>query len=108
MDVDALIDQSNQELKDYANKRIPLPGKSLSEKDEDLLKKVSLIATAVKVEGPPILAPDVSFNIDYSSFRSMSNILQRSSSAVNSPQTSESLWMSCIRSSISTTKIPRQ
>ena len=107
MDVDALIDQSNQELKDYANKRIPLPGKSLSEKDEDLLKKVSLIATAVKVEGPPILAPDVSFNIDYSSFRSMSNILQRSSSAVNSPQTSASLWMSCIRSSISTTKIPR-
>ena len=60
MDVDAMIDQSNQELKEYANKRIPLPGKSLSEKDEDLLKKVSLIATAVKVDGPPILAPDVS------------------------------------------------
>jgi len=36
-----------------------LPGKSLSEKDEDLLKKVSLIASAVKVEPPPIVAADV-------------------------------------------------
>ena len=51
---------ANQELKDYANKRIPLPGKSLSEKDEDLLKKVSLIASAVKIDPPPIVAPDVS------------------------------------------------
>lgn len=42
-----MIEDSNQELKDYANKRIPLPGKSLSEKDEDLLKKVSLIASAI-------------------------------------------------------------
>lgn len=60
MDIDAMIEDSNQELKNYANKRIPLPGKSLSEKDEDLLKKVSLIATAVKVEGPPLVAVDVS------------------------------------------------
>ncbi len=36
-----------------------MPGKSLSEKDQDLLNKVNLIATAVKVDGPPILAPDV-------------------------------------------------
>jgi hypothetical protein len=48
-------------LKDYANKRIPLPGKSLSEKDQDLLSKVTMIASAVKVDGPPILAPDVRF-----------------------------------------------
>ena len=47
MDVDAMIEESNQELKDYANKRIPLPAKGLSEKDEDLLSKVSKIATAV-------------------------------------------------------------
>lgn len=60
MDVEAMIEESNQELRDYANKRIPLPGKSMSEKDEDLLKKVSLIASAVKVDEPPILAPDVS------------------------------------------------
>ncbi len=63
MDIDAMIEESNQELKNYANKRIPLPGKSLSEKDEDLLKKVSLIATAVKVEGPPLVAVDVSLKI---------------------------------------------
>ena len=63
MDIDAMIEESNLELKNYANKRIPLPGKSLSEKDEDLLKKVSLIATAVKVEGPPLVAVDVSLKI---------------------------------------------
>jgi hypothetical protein len=36
-----------------------LPSKSLNEKDADLLKKVSLIASAVKVEEPPLIAPDV-------------------------------------------------
>ena len=56
---ETIINLANQELKDYANKRIPLPGKSLSEKDEDLLKKVSLIASAVKIDPPPIVAPDV-------------------------------------------------
>ncbi len=54
-----MIEESQNELKDYANKRIPLPSKKLSEKDEDLLKKVSLIASAVKVEDPPIIAVDV-------------------------------------------------
>lgn len=54
-----MIEDSNNELKDYANKRIPLPGKSLSEKDEDLLKKVSLIASAVQIDPPPIVAPDI-------------------------------------------------
>lgn len=50
---------ANRELEDYANKRIPLPKKSLSTKDEDLLKKVSMIASAVKVDEPPIVAPDI-------------------------------------------------
>lgn len=59
MDVDAMIEESQQELRDYANKRIPLPSKKLSEKDNDLLKKVSLIAQAVKVDEPPLVAPDV-------------------------------------------------
>ena len=60
MDVEAMIEESERELRDYANQRIPLPAKSLSDKDEDLLKKVSMIASAVKVEEPPLLAPDVS------------------------------------------------
>ena len=59
MDVDAMIEESQRELEDYANKRIPFPAKKLSEKDEDLLKKVSLIAQAVKVDEPPIIAPDI-------------------------------------------------
>lgn len=53
------IGVANRELEDYANNRVPLPKKSLSSKDEDLLKKVSMIAAAVKVDEPPILAPDI-------------------------------------------------
>ena len=60
MDVDFLIDESNQELKDYANQRIPLPKKNLDEKDTDLLSKVSLVAQAVKVEEVPVFGIDVS------------------------------------------------
>jgi len=63
MDVDAMIEQckffkvlfsliANEELRDYANKRLPLPKKNLSEKDESLLKKVSLLANAVQPEKP--------------------------------------------------------
>ena len=44
IDVDQMISETAQELKEYANKRIPLPKKDLSVKDNDLLKKVSLIA----------------------------------------------------------------
>lgn len=60
MDVDALVDESNQELKDYANQRIPLPKRDLDEKDNDLLSKVSMIAQAVKVDELPIFGVDVS------------------------------------------------
>ena len=59
MDVDALIEESNQELKDYANQRIPLPKKDLDEKDTDLLNKVNLVAQAVKVDPIPIFAVDI-------------------------------------------------
>lgn len=47
-------------MKDYANKRIPLPVKDLSAKDNDLLKKMSLLATALEVDKPPIIGYDVS------------------------------------------------
>ena len=60
MDVDALIQESNQELKDYANQRIPLPKKDLDAKDTDLLSKVNLIAQAVKVDPAPVFAVDIS------------------------------------------------
>lgn len=55
-----MMSESAQELKDYANKRIPLPERDLSEKDNDLLKKMSLIATAIKLDQPPIIGHDVS------------------------------------------------
>lgn len=44
IDVDRMIEESNQELADYANKRIPLPKRDLDKKDYDLLKKMNLIA----------------------------------------------------------------
>jgi len=47
-------------LKDYANKRIPLPARDLSAKDNDLLKKMSLLATALEVDKPPLIGYDVS------------------------------------------------
>ena len=61
-----MMSESAQELKDYANKRIPLPKKDLSLKDNDLLKKVSLLAQAVEVDKPPLIGYDVStfFKID--------------------------------------------
>ena len=63
MDVDQMVDDSKQELKDYANQRIPLPKKDLDEKDTDLLSKVNLIAQAVKVDEVPIFAVDI--NAEY-------------------------------------------
>ena len=59
MDVDAMMEQSQQELKDIANQRLPLPKKDLDEKDTDLLKKVSMVAQAVKVDEAPVYAVDV-------------------------------------------------
>ena len=38
----------------------------MSEKDQDLLKKVNLIAQAVEVPVPPIIAPDVLLKVYYS------------------------------------------
>lgn len=59
MDVEAMIEESERELKALADKRIALPARSLTEKDTDLLKKVSMLAEAVKVEPPPLVAPDI-------------------------------------------------
>ena len=53
------LNEANRELEDYANQRIPLPKRNLSVKDEDLLKKVTMIASAVKVDEPPLVAPDM-------------------------------------------------
>lgn len=59
MDVDQMIEDSNRELQEYANKRIPLPAKDLNEKDLDLLQKVNLMAKAVKVDEPPVIGVNI-------------------------------------------------
>jgi hypothetical protein len=59
MDVEKLVEESQSELAEYANKRIPLPQKDLNKKDLDLLSKVNLVAQAVKVDEPPLLGVDI-------------------------------------------------
>lgn len=54
IDVDQLVADSQQELAEYANKRIPFPARDLDKKDYDLLSKMNLIAQAVKVDEPPV------------------------------------------------------
>lgn len=54
-----MMAESAQELKDYANKRIPLPERDLSKKDNDLLKKMAILAEAVEIEQPPIIGHDI-------------------------------------------------
>lgn len=44
IDVDEMVAKENEELKDFANKRIPLPSKKLSEKDGDLVSKMAMLA----------------------------------------------------------------
>ncbi|CDW82753.1 UNKNOWN [Stylonychia lemnae] len=46
MDVEAMIEES-------------LPARNLSEKDQDLLSKVTMIAQAVKVDAPPVIGHDI-------------------------------------------------
>lgn len=60
IDVDAQLEASENELKAYANQRLPLPAKDLNEKDVDLLSKMNMIAQAVEVDEIPVFARDVS------------------------------------------------
>jgi hypothetical protein len=59
IDVDRLVEESHQELAAYANQRIPLPAKTLDEKDNDLLMKMNLVALAIKVDEPPLLGINI-------------------------------------------------
>ena len=62
IDIDAHIEDSQNELKAYANARLPLPAKDLNQKDMDLLSKVNLIAQAVEVDEVPLFGRDVSLS----------------------------------------------
>ena len=42
-----------------ANNRIPLPTKELTDKDNDLISKMNLLAKAVEVDEPPIFGVDI-------------------------------------------------
>ena len=50
MDVDAMIEADNDELKAIANKRLPLAVRDLNKKDDDLISKMNLMARAIEVD----------------------------------------------------------
>lgn len=59
VDVDLMIERDNQQLKEMANKRIPLPARDLTKKDDDLISKMNLLAKAVEVDEPPVFGIDI-------------------------------------------------
>jgi hypothetical protein len=59
VDVDLMIEEENQMLKDMANMRKALPAKDLTKKDGDLISKMNLLAKVVEVDGPPLFGHDV-------------------------------------------------
>jgi len=59
IDVDELVAKENEELKEFANNRIPLPSKKLSEKDGDLVSKMAMLAKAVEVDELPLFGTDI-------------------------------------------------
>ena len=54
-----MIEKENQQLKDMANKRIPLEARDLTKKDDDLISKMNLLAKAVEVDEPPVFGIDI-------------------------------------------------
>ena len=59
VDVDKIVQAENDQLKEMANNRIPLPAKDLTSKDNDLISKMGLIAQAVEVDEPPLFGTDI-------------------------------------------------
>lgn len=59
VDVDKIISEENQMLTEMANKRIPLAPRDLSQKDNDLISKMNLVAQAVEVDEPPLFGTDL-------------------------------------------------
>ena len=59
VDVDLLVAKDNEALKEMANKRIPLPARDLTKRDDDLISKMNLLAKAVEVDEPPVFGIDV-------------------------------------------------
>jgi hypothetical protein len=54
-----MIERDNQQLKEMANNRIPLPARDLTKKDDDLISKMNLLAKAVEVDEPPVFGIDI-------------------------------------------------
>lgn len=59
IDVDSIIEEDNQKLKELANKRIPLAERDLTKKDDDLISKMNLLAKAVEVDEEPVFGVDI-------------------------------------------------
>ena len=56
--IDEFIKNDKDEFKRLANERVVPQQRNLNEKDDNLIKRLNIIAQAVKVEDPPLTAPD--------------------------------------------------
>lgn len=59
LDVDQMIEADNAELKEIANKRLPLAARDLSKRDDDLISKMGQLARAIEVDEPPLFGVDM-------------------------------------------------
>ena len=58
-DIDELIEQNKKEFIEIANKGRPFEQRDTTKKDEDLVRKMNILANAVEVPHPPVAVPDL-------------------------------------------------
>jgi len=56
--IDDFLEDERSEFKKNANLRIASEGKDINDKDDDLIRRMNVVAQAVKVEGPPLIPSD--------------------------------------------------
>jgi hypothetical protein len=56
--IDDFIETDRLEFKRLANERMPIEKKDINDKDDNLIKKMNIVAQAVVIEDPPLSVPD--------------------------------------------------
>lgn len=56
--IDDFIETERHEFKRLANERMPIEMKDINDKDDNLIRKMNIVAQAVVVEDPPLSVPD--------------------------------------------------
>lgn len=56
--IDDFIETDRLEFKRLANERMPIEKKDINDKDDNLIRKMNIVAQAVVIEDPPLSVPD--------------------------------------------------